>query len=138
MALKKLNYSWTKVAHLLGISCKTLYRRLEEFGISESFTEISSSDLDQLVQEIKAERPNSGKVMLKGYLLERGVKISRATLRSAIHWVDHANTVSRKSIVIKRRVYNVSHPNPSVCKFLLTNLSHTTIFPPCFSPQLTP
>ena len=111
LALKKLNYSWTKVARLLGISRQTLYRRLEEFDISESFTEISSSDLDQLLQEIKAEHPNSGEVMLNGYLLERGVKISRATLRSAIHRVDHANTVSRKSLVIKRRVYNVSHPN---------------------------
>ena len=79
-----------------------MYHRLEEFDISESFTEISSSDLDQLLQEINAEHPNSGEVMLKGYLLERSVKISRATLRSAIHRVDHANTVSRKSVVIKR------------------------------------
>lgn len=44
-------------------------------------------------------------------MLERGVKISRVTLCSAIHWVDHANTMSRKSVVIKRQVYNVSHLN---------------------------
>ena len=76
-----------------------------------SFTEISSSDLDQLLQEIKAEHSNSGEVILKGYLLECGVNFSQATLCSAVHRVDHANTVSRKSVVIKRRLYTVSHPN---------------------------
>ena len=49
LVLKGLNYSWTKIADILGISRRTLYRRLEEFNIDSSvFTGMAESDLDEL------------------------------------------------------------------------------------------
>ena len=48
--------------------------------------------------------------MLHGHLLHMGIKVPRAKLRSTIHRVDHANTVSRQSHVIHRRVYSAPHP----------------------------
>ncbi len=55
---------------MLGISRSTLYRRLESYGISSnSYTNISQSDLKEVVHEIKKEHPTSGEVMLQGHLL---------------------------------------------------------------------
>ncbi len=97
---------------MLGISRSTLYRRLESYGISSnSYTNISQSDLKEVVHEIKKEHPTSGEVMLQGHLLLKGIKVQRNKLRSAIHSTDHANTVMRRSDVIRRRVYSNPHPN---------------------------
>ncbi len=112
LALRRLNYSWTKIARIMEISRQTLYRRLENYGISmERFVDISSSQLDSVLEDVKAEHPNAGEVMLKGHLLQQGITIPREKLREAIHRVDHENTVNRRSVVIKRRVYSVTHPN---------------------------
>ena len=112
LSLKQLNYSWTKIARMLGISRHTLYRRLEEYDIdTATYTDISLPELNELLSQVKAEHPNFGEVMLQGHLLQMGIKIPRAKLRSAIHCVDHANTVCRRSRVIQRRVYSAPHPN---------------------------
>ena len=112
LSLRRLNYSWTKIARVLGISRPTLYRRLHEYGIdTETFTDISEPELNDVVEQVKAEHPNIGEVMLYGHLLHMGIKVPRAKLRSAIHHVDHANTVSRQSHVINRRVYSAPRPN---------------------------
>ena len=59
LSLRRLNYSWTKVARLLGISRKILYRRLKEYNIDTStFTDLSESELDELLSSIKVEHPN--------------------------------------------------------------------------------
>ena len=54
LVLKGLNYSWTKIADILGISRRTLYKRLEEFNIDSSvFTGMAESNLDELLKEYK-------------------------------------------------------------------------------------
>ena len=112
LSLRRLNYSWTKVARLLGISRKTLYRRLKEYNIDTStFTDLSESELDELLSSIKVEHPNYGEVILQGQLLHIGVEVPRSVLRAAIHRVDHCNTVYRHSTTITRRVYTAHHPN---------------------------
>ena len=112
LSLRSFNYSWTKVARMLNISRHTLYRRLQEYGIdTDGFTDISDSELDQLLTDVKTEHPNIGEVMLQGHLLHMGVKVPRAKLRSAIHRTDHANTIRRQSHVINHRVYSTPHPN---------------------------
>ena len=112
LQLKSLNYSWTKIADMLQVSRQTLYRRLEEFGIdSEKFTSISEQDLDTALIDIKEYHPSCGEVMIQGHLLHNGIKVPREKLRAAIHRVDHTNTTSRHSSVIRRRVYTTPHPN---------------------------
>ena len=53
--LRGLHFSWTNIAKVLGISRSTLYRRLEEEGISHEtrYSDLSNAELDRLVQEIK-------------------------------------------------------------------------------------
>lgn len=85
---------------MFSISCRTLYRQLQEYDIdTNAFTNISQSEFDELLKDIKTEHPNSGKVMIQGLLLHMGIKVTRGKLRSAIHLVDHANTVCRRSHV---------------------------------------
>ena len=112
LVLKGLNYSWTKIADILGISRRTLYRRLEEFNIDPGvFTDMAESDLDELLKNIKSENPNCGEVMVQGILIHKGIKIPREKLRAAIHRVDHENTVQRQTSVISHRTYTSPHPN---------------------------
>ena len=112
MALKSLNYGWTKIASILGISRSTLYRRLNDEGIScDLYTQLTSAELDEIVIDIKRNHPNDGEVLLNGHLLRLGIRVTRAELRASIHRVDHDNTVARRSRTVKRRVYTVSCPN---------------------------
>ena len=112
LALKRLNYSCTKIARILNVSRQTLYRRIEECGISiKRFTEISPSELDHVLEAIKAEHPNAGEVMLRGHLLQQSINVPRRILREAVHRVDHVNTVMRRSRMIRRRAYSVLYPN---------------------------
>ena len=85
---------------------------MREFGIeSNSFSDISPSDLDKILQEVKATHPNMGERIIQGRLLDMGIKVPRSQLRLAIHRVDHENTIARQSRVISWRVYSVPHPN---------------------------
>ena len=111
IALKALNYGWTKIALILGISRSTLYRRLNEEGVSsDSYTELTSAELDEVVIDIKRDHPNDGEVLVNGHLLRLGIRVTRAKLRASIHHV-HDNTVAWRSRTVKRRVYAVSCPN---------------------------
>ena len=112
ISLRSLNYTWTKVARMLGISCPTLYRRLDEYNIQKcDYSDVSSGELDEVVKTIKSNFPNDGEVMLRGHMLCMGVKVPRSSLRESIHRVDHENTVRRSHRVINRRIYSAAHPN---------------------------
>ena len=66
LELRALNYNWTKIASMLDISRATLYRRLEEAGISTNDkTPLSDEELDRIVSSIKQDHPNDGEVLLE-------------------------------------------------------------------------
>ena len=101
-SLRALNYSWKKISELLGISRSTLYRRMNEAGIStDDYTDISPNNLDGVVQNIKKDFPNDGEVLLRGHLLGTGIKVKRKELRNSIHRVDHEKTIARQSTVLR-------------------------------------
>ena len=84
------------------ISRSTLYRRLHDTGIStDDYSSISPTKLDEVIKEIRSQFPNDGEVMLKGYFLRLGLKVTRQDLRNSIHRVDHANTIARRSTIIQ-------------------------------------
>ena len=63
-----LEFTWTNIAEMVGISRSTLYRFLEREGISSTvkYCDISSSDLDRTVATIEQEHPNDGERMMQG------------------------------------------------------------------------
>ena len=111
--LRSLNLQWNKIAQILGVSRYTLYRRLKSEGILQDlqFTDISDSDLDDVIKQIKAEHPNDGEVLMMGHLLAKGIRVPRSHLRASIHRVDPVNTAERRSRAVVRRVYNIGEPN---------------------------
>ena len=112
LELRALNYNWTKIASMLDISRATLYRRLEEAGISTNDkTPLSDEELDRIVSSIKQDHPNDGEVLIKGHLISRGIRVPRQAMRDSIHRIDHENVDARRNSVIHRRVYSVPYPN---------------------------
>ena len=111
--LRGLRFPFCKIAVILGISRSTLYRRLEEEGLSQDLTyiDISDRDLDSELAAIKSNHPNDGERLLSGHLSRRGIIVPRAQLRASIHRVDPINTAIRRSVTIRRRVYHVEGPN---------------------------
>ena len=67
--------------------------------------------MDEVLRNTKTTNPNAGEVILKGILMNKGIKVNREMLRAAIHRVDHEKTAQRRSSVINRRIYCAPHPN---------------------------
>ena len=111
--LRYLRFKWKKIAELIGVSRATLYRRLQEEGVSHdvSYTTISDRDLDRTIEAIKINRPNDGERLMAGHLASHGIFVTRARLRASIHRVDPVNTAARRSVTIRRRVYYADGPN---------------------------
>ena len=111
--LRGLNFTWTKIAEILGCSRSTLYRRLEEEGISRDcyYANITDGQLDATISQIKESHPKDGEVMILGHLRRRGIRIQRWRVRASIHRIDPINTALRRRRTVRRRVYHVSGPN---------------------------
>lgn len=111
--LRELRFSWTSIAKILDVSRSTLYRRLDEEGISRqlTYTDISNLELDAVVRDIKHAHPNSGERLLIGHLAQQNIIVPRFRVRASIHRVDPINTALRRSITIRRRVYYSEGPN---------------------------
>ena len=68
LELRQLNFLWSKIASILGVSRQTLYRRLEEFDIStDKFSEMSQTDLDEVVRDTKRNIHNVEKSCCKAF-----------------------------------------------------------------------
>ena len=111
--LRSLRLPYIKIAAYLGVSRSTIYRRLQENGISTETTycNISDSDLDREIIAIKINHPNDGERLIIGHLTARRIIVPRARVRSSIHRVDPENTAVRRSVTLRRRVYHVDGPN---------------------------
>ena len=111
LELRALHYKRTKIATILGLSRATLYRRLEEAGVSlDDYTQVSDEQLDEVICSPKQDHPND-EVLLQGHLLRQGIKAPCHALRNAIQHVDHISAATQKRSVVRRRIYSVPHPN---------------------------
>ncbi len=112
--LRSLRFSWTKIAEIVGISRRTLYRRLGEWDlpIEINYAILSDSELDRLVADIKRMNPNYGEILLMAQLNSSyGVRVQRSRLRASIHRIDPYATQLRRRETVRRRVYSVEAPN---------------------------
>ena len=95
--LRGLGFKWAKIANIFGTSRMSLYRRRRLLGILNvsRFSNLSDSDLKDLVVSVKELFPDCGERIVLGFLRSRGIFVSRCRLRSVIHEVDPVNTSLR-------------------------------------------
>lgn len=74
--LLEMNLPVRCIASLLGVSERTVHRRLAEFNLSvrSLYSSLTDSELDILASSIKSRMPNSGYRMVKGALKAEGHK----------------------------------------------------------------
>ncbi len=98
-------------ATLLGVSTRTIERRMNEFGlqISNCYSDINNSDLESIVRNLTDEFPNIGYKRMSGLLLARGLRIQQERIRETMRRVDPQGTLLRALSlrVVHRRRYHV-------------------------------
>lgn len=72
-------------AKCLGDSTRTIYRRMQEYGLSVrgSYSTVTDQELDNVISAIKSQMPNAGYRMVQGHLVSMGLAPHRTRLCSA-------------------------------------------------------
>ena len=100
------------IAVMLGVSLRTVRRRIEENGLFSSFlhSNISDLQLDGVVMEITRHFPRIGYRRLEGELRRRGILVPRFRYRESLRRVDPIGVVQRWGSLCQRRKYKVYGP----------------------------
>lgn len=114
-SLLELGLPATCVADLIGVSRRTMYRRMEEYNMSvrSLYSTISDDALDAKVREIKSRLPHSGYRIVKGCLQAEGHRVQWTRLKASMHRVDTEGILSRMTNMgcVVRRKYLVQGPH---------------------------
>jgi len=112
--LRSWRFTWTRICHTLCISRTTLWRRLKEvnYNFEESrFTNISDSELEKEIVNIKSASVNYGERMVMGVLCSKQIFVARHRVRDVIRKIDPINTSMRWGAMHPRYNYSVPGPN---------------------------
>ena len=105
-------FSVLQIASMLGVSIRTIRRRMSAFGLSirAQYSDISDSDLDQIVREVQQQFPTCGNRQMQGHLLARGYRIQQICIRESQRRIDPDGAIVRRLHVLNRREYSVPAP----------------------------
>ena len=109
--LRSTGMNWTSIASCLGVSPKTLHRRRMEYGIIDTYTDITERELELNIRDILRLTPFSGETYVRGALHGWGIHIQRWKVREALETIDPVNRAIRRRYAIQRHLYNVKKPN---------------------------
>ena len=107
-------FCWNDIAWILRVSNRTFRRRRHEFGmhvVGREFSNISDTEIDNLVRQVQEVTPSAGLRMVQGSLRERGLVVQRMHVLLSLRRVDPVTTTLRNARRIIRRSYNVPCPN---------------------------
>lgn len=101
-----------EISTLLGVSERTIYRRLHDFNLKfQEFSDVSDSVLDEHLITLCNEFPNCGERFLNQILKQQGLVLQRVRLRESLLRVDSDGVKRRKKNGLHRRVYSVQGSN---------------------------
>ncbi|XP_045182634.2 uncharacterized protein LOC123541283 [Mercenaria mercenaria] len=107
-----IGFKISEIAHLLGVSESTVYRRMRVFGLKKlTFSDIGDEELTSLIQQTIQDFPKCGERMLAEILRQNGVHIQRYRLRDILHEHDEPGIKERQLGRLHRRTYHVQGPN---------------------------
>ena len=110
--LVESGFTGPQIASILGVSLRTVRRRMAGYGLSMSgeYADISDSDLEHLVMEIKTDFPTCGQKQMMGHLKSRGHRVQQERVREVMRKVDPAGSIMRRLRALNRRQYSVPAP----------------------------
>ena len=78
------------IAEMLGVSLRTVRRRMDEFQINmrQTYSGLADNELDDIVTEIIREFPHSGYRIVHGILFGKGINVQLARVRLAMQRCD--------------------------------------------------
>ncbi|RVE63433.1 hypothetical protein OJAV_G00136230 [Oryzias javanicus] len=102
------------IAKCLGVSRRTVYRRMQEYGFSVrgSYSIMTDQELDGIISSLKSHMPNAGYRMVHGHLISMGLRVQWWRMKASMHRVDAAGIFSRLTEVgcVVKRCYSVRGP----------------------------
>ncbi|XP_070573502.1 uncharacterized protein [Ptychodera flava] len=109
-----MGFTAGNIGDMLGLSERTVRRRLSSYNISisETFSALTDDELDEHVRDILQNFPNCGYRRMLGFLRNRNLRIQQARVRDALYRID-AHGVLMRALEIRRlprRAYNVRSP----------------------------
>ena len=98
-----------QIADMVGISVRTVYRRLVEYSLSQ-YSDTSDNELDSIVKQVHSLFPMCGNSQMQGHLLARGLRVQQLRIRESQRRVDPEGCAMRRLSTINRRQYSVPSP----------------------------
>ena len=101
-----------QISNMVGVSQRTIHRRMNEFSLSVRayYTVISDEGLDLIVHEIQSQFPMCGNLQMLGHLHSRGLRVQQVRVRDSLRRVDPEGSMMRRLRTINRRCYRVQAP----------------------------
>ncbi|XP_034023532.1 uncharacterized protein LOC117507858 [Thalassophryne amazonica] len=95
--LVEMDLSVGCISKLLGVSVRTVHRRMQKWGISirQCYSNMSDDELDKLISAIKEQSPNLGHRMVKGRLRAKGHRVQWTRVLGSMHRVDSLGILER-------------------------------------------
>lgn len=105
-------FSVPTIADMLGVSVRTIHRRMNDYGLSirDQYSSLSDQQLDEIVRMIQQQFPMCGNRQMQGFLLSYGHRIQQSRIRESQRRVDPQGAIIRRLNVLNRREYSVPAP----------------------------
>ncbi|XP_039478169.1 uncharacterized protein LOC120443474 [Oreochromis aureus] len=102
------------IAKCLGVSRRTIFRRMQEFDLSVrgTYSTMNDQELDNIISAIKNQMPNAGYRMVQGHLVSMGLRVQWWRMMASMHRVDAVGIFTRITELgcVVRRSYLVRGP----------------------------
>ena len=100
--LVQSGFTGTQMAEIIGVSLRTVRRRMTDYGlnISEQYADVTDHEL---VMGIKIEFPTCGQKQMMGHQRARGYSVQQVRLREVMRRVDPEGSIMRRLTVLNRR-----------------------------------
>ena len=109
----EMDFTAPEMAEMLGVSVRTIRRRMSEYGLTirASYTQLSDAQLDEHVRALKRHFPDAGYRCILGLLRSSDIRVPVRLVREAVARCD-PNGVCLRWIasVHRRRTYSVFAP----------------------------
>jgi len=108
--LISLGFKFKEVSKMVGVHPETLRKLRREWNLPVGrnvFTDITEEQLDEMIQALLKELPNTGERLIMGALRARGIHVQRDRMRGSLRRLDPVGRALRRRLKIRRRVYSV-------------------------------